>query len=429
MMFCACGASGAGVGDQQVLVRVNGDKITAREFAAIAPIPGADTAADRQARERLLDQMVSQKLIVQRAKELGYQETLASAVEKKRADALRATLQTYAAKLKPDAEDIAWESTLFVTDAHLKLLEVTTYDTAMIVARLLLQGVPFETLAVQYNRLARGGPGGDLGFVSLTAVPTEVAHAVLGMQPGTVSPLLVVQQIRYNFIKLDEKRSAVKPESAWAYHRQIVALAAQRKKARFLGAIREQVTYDEGALDYLTRHVGSLGLEDSARVVARWVAASRKSGRRYDTLKVRMDGLVPIIRRYGVVFPEAKRKALKEDIENDILEKEALRLGLDRTPEFKTEFQKLVDGGIYQYFYARQVNDKALPSDSEIAAYFQEHSEEFAGSTLDRAHDAIKMRLFKERQPGRYKELVAPLRARAKVWIDRKLLASVKPAK
>jgi hypothetical protein len=427
-MFCARATSGMGAGDRRVLARVNDDVITAGEFARVAPVAAGDSAA-LASRERLLDQMVNQKLIVQWAKELGYDETLAGAVDKKRADALRASLQDYAARLKPDPQDIAWESTLFATDAHLELIEVSTYDTAMLVGGLLQQGVPFETLALRYNRFGKGGPTSDLGFVSLTAVPTEVARAVLTLAPGQASPLLMVQQIRYDYIKVLAKRPAVKPESARAYAQQVAALAAQRKKDRFLGAIRDQVQYDEAAMDYLTRHADSLRPEDGARVVARWIAPTVKAGGKRDTLKVRMDGLLPVVRRYGVAYPEAKRKALKEDITNDVMEREALRLGLDKAPEFRTEFARSIDAGIYQYFYSRMVNDRSLPSDSEIGDHYREHPEEFAGSTLERAHDVIKMRLFKERQPRRYSELVSLLRARARVWVDRELLAGVKPTK
>jgi hypothetical protein len=412
-LFC----SGAISGDRAI-ARVNNEAITCRQFTAAAPAPSGDSAKDRKSRENLLDQMIAQKLFVQRARELGYEETLAGALAKKKADLLRARLENYARNLTPKSEDFARESALFVTEVHLKLIEVPTFDTARLIGMLLKQGVPFESLAVRYNRAQFTQPDGDLGFSPLGNIPPEIARAVIAMKEGENSDL-IVRRIYYDFIKLAARRPAAKADSVGAYRQQIEAVARQRKGVEFIQSIRDQVSYDEEALDYVTRMYDSLAPADSQRVVARL-----KSG-----YKTRMGGLAAIVKGYPGVFPALRRKALKEDIENDVLEKEALRLGLDKTTQFRDEYRKAAEAGIYQYFYAREISNPAAPSDSGIADYFERHPELYGGRKLEQAAPEIRNRLLVDRRQQLYQSLLSDLRGRARITIDSHLLAQAKPEK
>jgi hypothetical protein len=398
-----------------VLARVNNAAITVREFSAVAPAGTEDTAADLAKRQGLLDQMISQKLFVARALELGYGETLAGSLEKKKAGMLRSHLERYVRNQKVTPADIAQESTLMVNEVHLKLIEVGTYDTAMTVAMLLKQGVPFDSLATRYNRAGFTGPDGDLGFAPLARTPSEVMQGVRNLQLGQSTSMLVRSSIYYDFVELVGRRT-IPPESIPNLHALAERQAGQRKSSEFLRRIRDQVSYDEEVLDYFTRRLDSLQPVDSARVVAR----------RKDGYKVRIGSLLPVIRSYGAVYPAARRKALKEDIENDVLEREAGRLGLDKTSEFRNEFQRMLDGGIYQYFYAQQITARATPTDPQVATFYETHPDKYPGQSLEQVADQIRAELTAERKPQLYSELLNQLRSKARITIDQKLLAQIR---
>jgi hypothetical protein len=416
-LFCSKGAT-----DNRVVAWVGREPIRAFELAQV--LPGQKDSLLENRKEQLLDQMINQKLFVIRAWELGYQETLAGALEKKKGELLRQALEKYARALTPTKQDVAQESLRFLTDVHLKLIEVATWDTVRIVQLLLQQGVPFESLAVRYSEAKIPAPDGDLGFVPMSRLPPEILEALKQLKSGETG-FLVTRMIYYDFIKLVATRRSAIGDSIVRNLAQIEASARQRKTADFMAGIRNRVQYDEAALDYLTRLPDSSNgvttpLVDSLLVVAR----------RADGYKTRIRALLPLVRKYGDVYPALKRKALKEEIENDLLDQAAGKLGLDKAPEYRRQLKMVAEGGIYQFFYGRQVNALAQPGDSEIAAYFQDHPEVYPGNELTpAAANEIRTLLSHDKQQQRYQALEKELHQKTRIVIDRKVLKSIKPAR
>jgi len=297
-------------------------------------------------------------------------------------------------------------------------MELPTPDTALMVQQLLKNGVPFESLVVRYSRAKAGGPDGDLGWGPLSRTPPEVMSAIKGLKPGESSDL-IFRDIYYDFVKYEGERPAP-PESINLTHEKIVASARRRAGSELIRGIRARVSYDERVLDYLTSNPDSVKPSDAELVVARLPDGS----------KTRVGSLLPIVKDYGDVFPSVRRKALKEDIENDVLEKEALRLGLDKSPEYQAVLKRMTEQGIYQAYYQHAVTAAVQVSDSEVAAYFQEHPERFPAKELTpELAKSIRTQLMSEQGKQRFEALVAELRAKAKITIDEKLLAELKPAK
>ena len=386
-----CVRCAVGNASDRVLASVNGEAITFGQFTDIVPAPAGDSLAYFKTKQQLLDMMINQMLFVQQAKKLGFEETLAAPLEKKKAEVLRDVLYKYAQTLQPDQNDFARESAMFVHDIDLKLIEVSTFDTAKMVGLLLHQGVPFESLAARYNRFPRAAPDGDMGYLPQMGTPSEIRQAIKDLKPGEFTGLVVREAahhaVYFDFVKFMDLRPAVPAESVAQYRPQIQALARQQKASDYLQSLRDRVTYDEQAVDDLTRRTDSLTPADNDRVVAR-----------AEGMNVRIGGLLPIVRGYGDVLPYAKRDALKEDIENDVLERRPHRLGLDRTREYQKEFRGVADKGIYQYYFARSTRPVGDTSQAP------------AGD---------------KREP--YVTAVARMRSQAKIVIDTKLLATAQP--
>jgi parvulin-like peptidyl-prolyl isomerase len=398
--------------DGRELARVNGEAITVGEFRSNAPALTKDTVTSVAARRRFLEQMIGQKLLVQHARALGYDETLAGAREKKAAELLRRHLELRARNQKVTPRDLALESTLVVNQVHLRVIEVSTWDTAQVVEMLIQQGVPFESLVVRYNRAPFAPPDGDLGFAPISRTPPEVQRVLDRLQPGQASGLIIRGGVFYDFVQLVARRT-VPFDSVAAMRSQFEALARQRKVDGLLGEIRAQVSFDEAALDYFTRRGDSLLPGDADRVIAR----------RRDGYKVRMGALLPLLRSYPVVYAHLKRRALKEDILNDVIEQEARRRGIDRTREYQAELRQQTDAGIYQYFYSRQIVEPAVPSDTEIGNYARAHPEKYAGRQIESQAGDIRNQLAGERRQQRHDRLLQELRAKASIRINEALLA------
>jgi hypothetical protein len=415
-LFCSRGTSVAT--DNRVVARFSGEVITAAEFVPILPVPTSDTQAWQKSKRDLLDQMINQALVVQEAKRLGLTDSVAGALEKQRAGILRGELERHLRSQPVTAADIAHESVLTYTSVHLKLLEVPTLDTARIVQMLLKNGVPFESLVVRYSRSKAGAPGGDLGWGQLGRIPPVVAKAIKGLKPGESSDL-IFREIFYDFVKYEGEHSTP-PESITKSLDQLKSGAQRRKGYDSMYALRGRVSYDERVLDYLTAEPESVKPSDSDLVVARLP----------DGAKTRVGSLLPIVKSYGDVFPSMRRKALKEDIENDVLEREAQRLKIDKSPEYQEQVKRMTQQGVYKFFYERNIVAPSTASDSEVSAYFRAHPELYPGKELTGDVAAnIRQQLSGPRQKELYQRLVAGLRAKTTITVNEKLLAELKPAK
>lgn len=415
-LFCGRGKSvGA---DTRVVARVNGDVILASDLTGILPAATSDTQVWQQSKRRLLDQMIDHQLIAQLGRRLGYLDSISAPLEKHKADLVRAELQQYARGLPVSTSDVARESLLLYTSVHLKLMELPTYDTAQTVQMLLKNGVPFESLVVRYSRSKLGGPGGEMGYIALGRVPPEVANAIVNLKPGETSNL-IFRGIFYDFVKLEDQH-LTPAESMTVKHDQLELSARARKAAEFIQAIRNRVQYDERVLDLLTAYPDSVKPSDAEVIVARLP----------DSSKTRVGVLLPIVKGYGDVFPSVRRRALKEDIENDVLEKEALKLKLDKTPGYQAQLRRLSDKVLYEFCFDRQVNAQSRPGDSEVTAYFHEHPETYPAKELtpELAAD-IRGKLMRPRQQENLAKLVSELRTKSRISINEKLLAALKPEK
>ena len=415
-LFCSRGTSVAT--DNRVVARFNDEVITASALARALPLPASDTQAWQKSKRDLLDQMINQALVAQEAKRLGFMDSVAGSLEKRRADILRSALEKHLRNQSVTAADIARESALVYTNVHLKLLEVPTLDTARMVQQMLKNGVPFESLVTRYSRSKAGGPDGDLGWGPLSRTPPDVANAIKDLKPGETTDL-IFRGIFYDFVKFEGERS-VPLESMTLSWEQLKSWAQRHKGFNALYALRARVIYDERVLDYLTTAPESVKPSDSDLVVARLP----------DGAKTRVGSLLPIVRDYGDVFPSVRRKALKEDIENDILEKEALRLKLDKSPEYREQVKQMTAQGLYQFFFQSYVAAQARASDSEVVAYFHAHPEMY--SALELTPDVvtnIRSRISVPRQTERLETLVAELRQKTKITVNEKLLAALKPEK
>jgi hypothetical protein len=417
VLFCSRGTSvRAG---ERVIAQVNGEKLFASELLSGMPQPGADTQAWQESKRTTLERVIDKTLILQLARKLGYQDSISAPLEKQKAGLVREVLRQYAPKhAVVTPADVARESLLLSTSIHLKLMEAPTYDTAQMVATLLKNGVPFESLAVRYSRSRATPPGGDMGFGPKAGVPPEVMTALKDLKPGQTTGL-VVRDIYYDFVKYEGERMAP-AESMNLTHAQLESSAKRRKTEEYLRGLHNRVQYDERALDYLTTNPDSVKPSDAETVVARLPDGSQ----------TRVGSLLSVVKSYGDVLPSARRKALKEYIESGVLEGEARRLKLDQTPEYLAQLKYLTDRVLYEFCSDRQIIAPSRVSDSEVNAYFHQHPESFPTQELtpDEATN-IRGQLSQSRQQERVKTLMTELRKSATITIDEKLLAALKPEK
>ncbi|CAJ5142094.1 survival protein SurA [Burkholderia pseudomallei] len=267
-------AQGASLADEVVAV-VNNDVITGRELdqrvgliarrlqQQKAPVPPTD-----QLRAQVLNQMVLERIQVQRAKDDGIvvDNATVQATLGRLARANGMQLDQYKARI--EAQGVPWD--LFVRDARTELMlsklrekevdskitvsdaEVASYiasqrgpnagsqqdlrlehifvkapanapqadiDVAQKKAEGLLQqalasGANFERLAKNQSEADDAKKGGDLGFKSPASLPSDVVDAVSKLRPGEVNPTLIRVPDGFEIVRLVERRASQNPAAS-----------------------------------------------------------------------------------------------------------------------------------------------------------------------------------------------------------------------
>ncbi|ABC38226.1 peptidylprolyl isomerase [Burkholderia thailandensis] len=267
-------AQGASLADEVVAV-VNNDVITGRELdqrvgliarrlqQQKAPVPPTD-----QLRAQVLNQMVLERIQVQRAKDDGIvvDNATVQATLGRLAQANGMPLDQYKARI--EAQGVPWD--LFVRDARTELMlsklrekevdskitvsdaEVASYiasqrgpnagaqqdlrlehifvkaptnapqadiDAAQKKAEGLLQqalasGTNFERLAKSQSEADDAKKGGDLGFKAPSSLPSDVVDAVSKLRPGEVNPTLIRVPDGFEIVRLVDRRASQNPAAS-----------------------------------------------------------------------------------------------------------------------------------------------------------------------------------------------------------------------
>ncbi|WDD95254.1 peptidylprolyl isomerase [Burkholderia sp. FERM BP-3421] len=306
----ALSSSGATLADEVVAV-VNNDVITGRELdqrvglisrrlqQQNAPVPTLD-----QLRAQVLNQMVLERIQVQKAKDDGISidNATVQVTLQRLAQANGMTIDQYKSRL--EAQGVPWD--VFVRDARTELMlsklrekevdsritvsdaEVANYiasqrgptagtqqdlrlehifvkapanapqaeiDAAQKKAEALLQqaqapGANFGKLAKSESQADDAKKGGDLGFKSPSTLPPDVVQAASQLRPGQVNPTLIRVPDGFEIVRLVDRRqsqsaSAASPKIVQTHVRHILLRVGEGKsesQAREqLADIRKQI--------------------------------------------------------------------------------------------------------------------------------------------------------------------------------------------
>ena len=141
-------------------------------------------------------------------------------------------------------------------------------------------------------------------------------------------------------------------------HSREIALIAVAAVLVFLSCVREEET---GALARIGSEVVTL-----------------------QDLEERLEMMPPYMQEQ-LRTPDGKERLLKAIVEEEIIVREAIRQGFDRSPELKEELELRKRDFLVRLFYEEVIEAEAAPADSEVVSYYGEHPEEFMVPAIARA--------------------------------------------
>ena len=415
----------AGSSSRQVVAVVNGEKIAAADVAAMLP-QNLDSLRADTVKKQVLDGIITRKLFAHEAKREGMEKDAEYQVELEQKALVNARLaDTVMAPGKRLTEaELQAAYKLLQVEAHVLVISVPDESLARRLAVELDQGAVFESLAVKYSKHRSAPRGGDVGFQSLLLIEEPLRTRVMLLKPGKhTEPTQVtdVWQTTWQIAELVETRptnpgppplSQLGPE----LEKKLKQLQRRELWNQYMARLRQRITYNPEGLDILCKPIDSITEAD------RNVAVAYRDNSKY----VKVARLLNVAARFTPLLDTAMKKyAVRRAIEEDLMYEDALRMGLEKTPDIVRQLAATREDVLYKALFKKEIADKLVVTDADVMDYYRQNRQNFTTPDSNQVAGMIRNRLLNERRDARMQEYVAGLKAKAKITINQAALAAV----
>ncbi len=353
----------------------------------------------------LLDRVITTKLIVHEARNIGLDELpeIVQAIETMSTDLLMSKLMSQQlADVEPDPGDVSELYEKMSREFLISTVKLQQEADALSFKERIDSGEDFELVAKRFDEEGRAEYDvGDGQYVMLKDLLPRIAKAVIEMKAGSVSEIFS-DSGAFTVFRVEEVRPyedpALKEEA-----RQKALEPAKRKAAREYAKYLEEKhsTVDERLLkkvDFNSKKTGflSLGKEEPADF-----AELAKDDRVVATVhvdppfEVTIADLANDVQEafyHGIETAAERKKDLnneKQVVLNNLLFKrtavaEAQSLGLDQTDDYVDTMDEFVTSLLFEVFVKKVIAPDVEISEDEVREYYETHTEEFSNPTMFR---------------------------------------------
>ncbi len=400
-MFLIIGLSAAMVGiasgkdlpvikGKKTAATVNGDPITLEELDRdVARAPGAS-------RSEVLRRLINVSLIVQEAKRIGLNEQpeIRKMVESFASVTLREGLMERQVQgIKVDEKEVEKLYKDSIKEWKISSLLFKKEDAAKKMVEEINAGKNFEKLSKQY--VAEGkAKGSDRGeWIKAREIGPQIADVISKMKVGSVSPVIPTGS-EFVIVRLEDVRYT---ESAEAM-KQAKEEALKRKKVEALkdysqALIKKYARVNQDVLkhiDYESKAPGFEAYLKDKRAVAE-ISGEAPITVADLTQHLRMQLFHGVERAIESKKLDSKKVAagLDELIYRRVFRKEALRLGIDQTEDYKNKVKEYENSVLFGAFINKVIAPDIKLKEEEMKAYYRKHIKDYTMSEMIRINSLV----------------------------------------
>ena len=372
---------------EKTVATVNNEPITLDEFnqelATIHQGIGEDQKAEKEKISGLLKRLINTRLIIQEARRMGLDELKEL---KERADVFaRLTLRDelidrHVRDIKPNEKEVEKAYRESVNEFKIRSILFEKEEDAKQMEGLLKAGMNFDETLKKFlsDKKGKGNEEGD--YLRSKELLPEIEEAVSKMTIGSFSPVIQIKS-GYVIFKLEDIRF---PEDPKIREKVKLDILLRKQKEAYFEYFRtlkgKYAKVNEGllkGLDFDSKEPGfEKLLKDKRNLVEIRGEKPITVGEFSEYMKQQLfHGVERAIE--SKKLNRRKDQALDEMLQKRVFRKEALRLGIDKTEEYKSKLKENGNSLLFGGFVAKAVVPDIKLKEEELKAYYDQHIKEY----------------------------------------------------
>jgi parvulin-like peptidyl-prolyl isomerase len=372
---------------KKAVATINGEPVTLEQFnQELSVLSGGKGENEKGVKEKkfeLLKRLVNTRLIIQEARRMGLDELkeLKERVDVFSRVALRDELMERQIKnIKPDEKEVEKIYRESVKEFKVRSILFEKEEDARRMEKTVREGKDFDETARIFVADKRGKVDGEGNYLKRRDLLPEIKEAVSRMKIGSVSPVV---RIRSGFVifKLEDIRFPDDPLVKERVRLEVLREKQREAFGKYDKTLRTKyVKVNEvllESLDFDSKEPGFEKLMKDKRVVA------QIKGEKPITVGELADYMRQQLFHGVDRAAEAKRlnkrknQMLEEMLHKRVLRKEALRLGIDKTEDYKNKVKEYENSLVFGTFIQKAVVPDVKLKEEELKAHYDQHIKDY----------------------------------------------------
>jgi parvulin-like peptidyl-prolyl isomerase len=384
---------------KKIVASVDGDPITLdtlnQEIALAKRTMALGAAFDKKAELDLLKRLISIRLIIQEAKNIGLDKLsdIKQMVDAFSREALRGELAAKVTKdVKADEQEVERLYKASVKEWKVSAVLCEKEEDAKQMEKELQSGRDFSEVAKEFAAAQKAKPGEDGVYLKAKDADSQFEKILSAMAVGSVSPSIQTKS-GYVFVRLEDVRIAEDPEEREKVRQELLTNGRKESLKAFDEALKKKSVkiYRDvlASVDYEAPKPSFEALLKDARVVAEIKGEKPITvGEMTEEMKFQF---------YHGVEAAAERKKLnaRKDqvlegmLHRKLFRKEALRQGLDKTESYKNKVREYETGLLFGAFMNKVIDPEVKLKEDEVKVYYNDHLKEYTTPEMMRIQGLV----------------------------------------
>ncbi len=392
LIFCGSTVSAAEqklpvIKGQKIVGMVNDEPITLEEFKQELAVLDKDRAGKEKASEKkegeLLQRLINSRLMVQEGRRIGLDElpetkNLVDVFSKVTLREMLVERQLKDAKANQQGVERLYRE--FIREWKITSVLIEKEEDAKKAEEDLKAGKNFDEVVKKLIEDGKAKGGEEKNYLKKKDLNPEILGALSKMEAGSVSPIIPLGK-GFVILKVEDIRYPDNPEAKEKAKEEGLALEKGNVLKVYTNALIEKYAVTRKAvldsLDYEAKEPGFEGLLKDKRVVAE-IKGEKPITVAELTEQIRQGlyhGADQAIQSKKI--NSKKVPTLEEMIYKRVFRKEALRLGIDKTQEYKVRVSNYEKSVVFGAFVEKVILPDVKVAGEEVKRYYDEHAEKF----------------------------------------------------